>query len=91
MRLNLHSQTSRPIRLELYGTYGCHLCDEAEALCRAHPGLELRKIDIADDADLMERYGIRIPVLRDPASELELGWPFDAATLQTFLQNLTSE
>lgn len=75
-----------PIRLELYGTHGCHLCDEAEALCRAHPGLELRKIDIADDADLMECYGTRIPVLRDPASTRELDWPFDLAELRTFLQ-----
>jgi len=79
------------IRLELYGTYGCHLCDEAEALCRAHPGLELRKIDIADDTGLMERYGVRIPVLREPASGRELGWPFDLAALRTFITNLTSE
>ncbi len=80
-----------PVHLELYGTYGCHLCDEAEVLCRAHPGLEPRKIDIAEDDELMARYGIRIPVLRDPASERELGWPFDSVSLQTFLQNLTSE
>ena len=74
------------IRLELYGTFGCHLCDEAEVLCRlAFPGLELRKIDIIDDPQLMERYGLRIPVLREPASARELGWPFDLAALHPFL------
>ncbi len=78
-----------PIRLELYGTYGCHLCDEAEALCRValndYPEAELRKIDIADDTGLMERYGVRIPVLRDKDSGRELGWPFGSEDLQAFL------
>lgn len=78
---------TKPIpRLELYGTYGCHLCAEAEHLCRTTlPGLDLRTIDIADHAELMERYGLRIPVLRDPDSGRELGWPFGPDELQTFL------
>jgi hypothetical protein len=72
--------------LELYGTYGCHLCAEAEQLCRAAlPGLDLRTIDIADHAELMERYGLRIPVLRDPDSGRELGWPFGPDELHSFL------
>jgi hypothetical protein len=79
-----------PLRLSLYGTLGCHLCEEAEALCRqVSPGLELRKVDIADDPELLERYGLRIPVLRDPDSGQELGWPFDSIGLQTFLCHLT--
>ncbi|MGZ8218455.1 glutaredoxin family protein [Methylomagnum sp.] len=72
------------IHLTLYGTLGCHLCEQAEAIlheaARAS-GLTLpfEKVDIADDPELFERYGIRIPVLRESTSETEIGWPFDVA------------
>jgi hypothetical protein len=80
-------------RLTLYGTHGCHLCEEAEALLHQAldwcPALmELQKIDIAEDAELLGRYGVRIPVLCSRDFDSELGWPFDAAQLQAFLQNL---
>ena len=42
-------------------------------------------VDIADDDQLIERYGTRIPVLRRMDTGAELGWPFDAAQLLTFL------
>lgn len=44
--------------------------------------------DIAGDAVLLERYGERIPVLREAVSGAELGWPFDAAVLLDFLHCL---
>ena len=52
----------------IYGRAGCHLCDEAEAAVarvRAHAGVpfEVRKIDIAGDAALEKKYGVRIPVV----------------------------
>ncbi|MDP5052811.1 MAG: glutaredoxin family protein [Congregibacter sp.] len=57
------------VRLILYSTLGCHLCEEAEALLRAEQaqGAELRweVIDIANSDALFERYGWLIPVLRD--------------------------
>ena len=44
--------------LTLYGTAGCHLCDQAEALLqqagRAR-AIEWRYVDIADDADFVGR------------------------------------
>lgn len=64
-------------RLILYGTSGCHLCDEAEVLLRlAAPvyGIAWDYVDIALDAALCERFGTRIPVLSD--GENQAGWPF---------------
>jgi hypothetical protein len=73
------------MRLTLYQRDDCKLCDEAVALlARAHvPDFESVWID--GDAELETRYGERVPVLREDASGGELGWPFDAATLQAFL------
>ena len=74
----------------LYTTVGCHLCEQAEELLQ-HIALESdlawESIDIADDPELMDRYGIRIPVLRRAEGSDELGWPFDLEQLQGFLKN----
>jgi hypothetical protein len=76
-------------RLRLYGTAGCHLCEDAEALVAGlrpdFPELAAEAVDIAGDDELLDRYGTRIPVLVDPASGAELGWPFDAAALRAFV------
>ena len=81
------------IRLTLYGTAGCHLCEDAEALLAKgivrQPGRYAVNIeDIADDAQLMECYGLRIPVLRDLGSGVELDWPFGPDDIQAFLRHL---
>lgn len=63
--------------VKLYGTSGCHLCDDAERLL-AQAGAALRLdweyIDIALDHELVDRYGTRIPVLI--INHHELNWPF---------------
>ncbi|BBL71429.1 glutaredoxin family protein [Methylogaea oryzae] len=69
-------------KLELYGTDGCHLCEEAAALLQSL-SLSARHIDIAGDDGLVERYGTRIPVLRR-ADGAELGWPFGAEDVMRF-------
>ncbi len=64
--------------LKLYGTQGCHLCDEAELLLQkaaAARRFEWQYVDIALDDGLLARYGERIPVLRADDGH-ELGWPF---------------
>ncbi len=64
--------------LELLGTRGCHLCEEAEAVvgqAAAIRGVLWQYLDIADDADLLARYAERIPVLRMSGGE-EIRWPF---------------
>ncbi len=70
--------------IRLYGTNCCHLCDEAKALLRA-AGIEVDYVDIAEDNELIERYGIRIPVLKRVDTGAELGWPFDAPAISRFL------
>ncbi|HLL68245.1 MAG TPA: glutaredoxin family protein [Micromonosporaceae bacterium] len=53
-------------RLTLFTRPGCHLCDVArEALARvaAQTGEDWVEVDITDDPELEEEYGIRIPVV----------------------------
>ncbi len=73
--------------LILYTSVGCHLCEEAERIIEqvlpGYPQLTLTHVDIADDAELMDRYGVRIPVVA--AGGRELGWPFDETALRRFL------
>jgi hypothetical protein len=73
------------MRLILYQRDDCKLCDEAlEVLAGARaPAFESVWID--DDATLEARYGERVPVLRDAASDLELGWPFSADDVRRFV------
>jgi glutaredoxin len=72
--------------LTLYTTAGCHLCEQARALLEPwlQQGGRLALVDVAEDALLMARYGVRIPVLSTPAGA-ELGWPFTAQELQAWL------
>jgi glutaredoxin len=68
----------------LYGTEFCHLCDEAEAVL-IEIGIGADFIDIAEDDGLLEKYGMRIPVLQRMDTGEELGWPFDATAISRFL------
>ncbi len=71
-------------KIQLYGTGFCHLCDEAEAILHK-AGVAAVHIDIAEDDELLEKYGERIPVLRRADNDAELGWPFDAVAVARFL------
>jgi glutaredoxin len=71
--------------IRLYGTACCHLCDEAQAILHGL-GIQAEHVDIADDDELLEKYGIRIPVLKRLDTGAELGWPFDAAAVSRFLR-----
>ena len=82
------------MKVQLLTTQGCHLCEEAlhllQALQGKLPSLEIEQVEIADSALLMEEYGSRIPVVQvatrtyDPRTR-DLGWPFDATQLHSFL------
>ncbi|MBK8973500.1 MAG: glutaredoxin family protein [Hahellaceae bacterium] len=84
--------------LELYGTLGCHLCDQAEAIIlavlEANPGLsthlQIEAVDIAESDALIEAYGERIPVLKALHSGEELCWPFDPPGLVSFINRYLS-
>ncbi len=68
--------------LILYQRDHCHLCDLAlEVLAQARVP-EFESVFIDEDDALEERYGLRVPVLRDEARGIEIDWPFDAARLR---------
>ena len=72
-----------PMNLTLYVTRGCHLCEDALAvLGAAGLGHAVQAVEIGYDEALAERYGVRIPVLRVPATGRELDWPFTAADVR---------
>ncbi len=46
----------------LYGTDGCHLCDDLEEQLK-EASIDYHYIEIADDPKLVEKWGWSIPVL----------------------------
>lgn len=65
----------------------CALCDEAWEILHAAGVRDFESRYIDGDAVLDQRYGSRIPVLRD-GSGRELDWPFTAAELRAWLAPL---
>ena len=77
-------------KFNLYSSEGCHLCEQALAICLmvlAHD--QLNEIDIIDQRSvahetktLVELYGVHIPVLEklcsEPCDNKKLFWPFTA-------------
>ena len=67
----------------LYGTLGCHLCEQAEQLLlqlRDARPVEWQVIDIADLAlDEQNRLATQIPVLQ--TNQATLNWPFGLTDL----------
>ncbi|MBV2129829.1 glutaredoxin family protein [Arsukibacterium indicum] len=72
----------------LYSTWGCHLCEQAEALLTSS-GVEFRVVDIIDDEQLLQQFRVHIPVLA--AADKLLYWPFDADSITSWLKNIQAE
>ncbi|HEU4664517.1 MAG TPA: glutaredoxin family protein [Dokdonella sp.] len=70
----------------LYQRDECALCDHALALLAAVRAPEFASVWIDEDATLEQRYGARVPVLRDERDGRELDWPFDREALAAFLR-----
>lgn len=68
--------------LTLFSTWGCHLCDDAQALLE-HSGAAFQVVDIVDDEQAMALFRTEIPVIF--GAGLLLKWPFDAAVLAEFI------
>lgn len=69
-------------------TSGCHLCEQAKSLLLQMSdgeGLIFTEVDIASDDALVERYGLRIPVLC--RGQRELDWPFALADIQALIKD----
>ncbi|MGZ8095018.1 MAG: glutaredoxin family protein [Methylosarcina sp.] len=83
------------MHLKLFGTSGCHLCEEAEHMLNEYLSAEPKEIivetvDIADQEYWQERYALRIPVLYHPQSGRELAWPFDLPQLEEFISQINA-
>ena len=76
------------MRLMLFGTYGCHLCEQAEIIINACVPGGVETVDIAEQEQWQEQYAVRIPVLYDSESGRDLGWPFDSAEVEDFIGRL---
>lgn len=66
-------------QLVLYTTSHCHLCEQAQALLihlKEQYAINWITKEISDDDDLIEKYGIRIPVIQRIDNQSELNWPF---------------
>jgi hypothetical protein len=82
--------SQRSETIELLGTEGCHLCEQAQwlllPLCD-ELNLHIAVIDIAigvnSDA-LITQYGERLPVLRQ--GKRELNWPFTVEHVRSWLK-----
>jgi glutaredoxin 2 len=71
--------------LRLYVSEECELCDRAVDILAQAKAPDFECICIEGDEALEERYGVRVPVLRDVTDDRELGWPFDVADVRNFL------
>ncbi|WP_346797441.1 glutaredoxin family protein [Halomonas sp. Bachu 37] len=74
------------ITLSLYTTLGCHLCAQLESLLLtlANDEVSLQRVEISEDDALVERYGVRIPVLVDERG-IELDRGFELERLSPWL------
>jgi len=80
------------MQITLYTTAGCHLCDLADTILLALPAhhqVEIIHTEIGDSDELVERYGIRIPVL-EFSDGSEIGWPFEQGDIEKKLNLLLS-
>jgi hypothetical protein len=69
----------------LYQRDYCHLCDQALAVLAEARAPDFDSVWVDDSQELEERYGARVPVLRDLRDGRELDWPFDAAALARWI------
>ena len=75
--------------LTLYSTEGCHLCELAFHLLTQDvrvPETQIHVIDIATDDQLIDRFGVLIPVLENPITGDQLFWPFSAEDVNRYLE-----
>ncbi|KZC43352.1 MULTISPECIES: glutaredoxin family protein [Rhodanobacter] len=72
--------------LILYQRDYCHLCDLALAVMAEAQAPDFDSVWVDDARELEQRYGTRVPVLRDVRDGRELDWPFDTAAVAAFLR-----
>ena len=68
----------------LYQRDYCHLCDQALAVLAQARAPDFDSVWVDDSQELQDRYGTRVPVLRDARDGRELDWPFDERAVRDF-------
>jgi len=84
---------SNELKVILYSTDHCTLCEQALDLLLSMPelaGTQLKVVDVALDDALQARYGERLPVLElaSGADSRALDWPFDAPIVAASIRQL---
>lgn len=85
--MNDSTSAEASVGVQLYTTAGCHLCEQAAELleqAQARRPIVVTAVEISSDPALVDRYGIRIPVVRRQDGA-ELGWPFALPGLLLFI------
>lgn len=80
--------TDKAHHWRLYGTLGCHLCEQAEQIVATLAKdftITLEIVDIADDPSWLEAFAERIPVLENLINDQQANWPFDPHILSDWL------
>lgn len=72
--------------LILYTRAGCHLCELVMQMM-VEAGLAWRPVDIDEDSELLEQYGLQVPVVQHTVNGEELFYPFNAEQLLKFAEN----
>ena len=73
--------------LTFYTTAGCHLCELAADLIsqlESTCDIAVVEIDIVTDEKLVDRFGMRIPVVSKGDTQREMSWPFTLEELERF-------
>lgn len=77
------------MKIHFYTGPQCSLCDIADDMlkqCSRAEELQVEKHNVRLEPELYHLYGARIPVLKRDDNGAEIGWPFDFAGLESFLQ-----
>ena len=75
-------------KLRFFTTSGCHLCEQADLILNAlhdRCSFEVENVDIATNEDLVQKYGLSIPVLLHIEKNEFLYWPFDTVAVINLL------
>jgi hypothetical protein len=77
------------VNLILYTTSHCHLCEQAESILihiSVFNDIVWTTQEISEDSILLQRYEIKIPVIKRVDNEIEIAWPFTAMDIRSLIE-----
>lgn len=82
------------LKLELFSSSDCCLCDDALKIIESlssEKKLRVDKVDIYQNKSLLIKYRVSIPVVKHADSDSEIRWPFDLEQFSNWLKSLPSQ